>query len=1135
MPFEAPKPTPRQKVTVPTPAATVQSDLSEDEGNANAVASTRKADFVTAAARRPSARDEDLPETPEVFPSQIKATENVVPMSTEETMLSEQYISSTVSIMNAARHPSGVDIPRDEVLPVFAEAAKKLPPTPVPRSKVGSSPKRQENDQEEITLSNLTSSYAEREVGAPVREEIVTCKPVIYSDNTQDAPSPPKVPPPVAPKPSRVSDLPVFGAHTNDGVVEVLSPTFVSPRLIEFVDPSVASPEEQLKCRKFVSSAARMFEEKATEQKPVHNMTKAIRSSLPITSVIQTFSKEGELEAHGGKPINRALMPDREKRKSTSLFTAVTSAGLTKPASLSPLKDIPTSNRVGDAKRALAQKVVENSPPERTPRINSALQPRQSLLKQDWQEEQHVTSPPHVGKAENFDLSFKPPSHSSIHFVHTGDSHEHFPSLFTTAQEATEDGKQPKMVFSSSSLHHCDKKSDSSSSSSSSKLGGSDVLDSTIRKFDDLLSDKLEEEHLTVSNSVSLDLESWNATREAARRKGKKEVTERQDFGLLASETKDIVNSQPTEQKDVAISNTDEISSNGISQMSPTFKKANTEIHDAFADVHSNSVTQDLHQESQVIKEDDAKDIIYRVVKVEIHQCPETLSDLTLQRTVKTDEPQQKMSSLGDGDAKDYPDKKFSTIINDKKDQDVDSNELEAVSEQLYEQHASALVESVLKHALSDVASKKTKDVNNVGTSLASPSLPEEEPPPLPGAPPPPLILRDPANVLITAADLEEILQSSNSEQIPLSEVDRDFTEFDRSPRSNQPVSDTLSEDSGVLDEEDSPTSNVDSSTFELVMTPDEVIASVVPLEESVPPSYQIRQQHSSVPGVADLSGANASKDVSDFLVDSVVDVHTDFSLSAPQMSPLTVDMSLSQISPSSQSTVTGTSQEAAHLSYSSNSEISNLQDSHFPKCSSVPHQVLEVVSPGGASTTGKGVEIDTKDLCKSPSTDKYTGDLTQSSCLNDNTRSNAVKCDQVCDVNSTVADNESFSRSGTASPHKPDIYSNQKQAEELSKTKEDFVEIISPRTLYFLDPSGSLFLQCPASSPVSLSTSMLWQVSSLHPQQLLDLVAKGNEELTSAQLPSSLELKLVAAQSLDGGVLNVDVTQREDYFVQVS
>ncbi|XP_025077068.1 uncharacterized protein LOC112553821 [Pomacea canaliculata] len=322
-------------------------------------------------------------------------------------------------------------------------------------------------------------------------------------------------------------------------------------------------------------------------------------------------------------------------------------------------------------------------------------------------------------------------------------------------------------------------------------LGGSDVLDSTIRKFDDLLSDKLEEEHLTVSNSVSLDLESWNATREAARRKGKKEVTERQDFGLLASETKDIVNSQPAEQKDVAISNTDEISSNGISQMSPTFKKANTEIHDAFADVHSNSVTQDLHQESQVTKEDDAKDIIYRVVKVEIHQCPETLSDLTLQRTVKTDEPQQKMSSLGDGDAKDYPDQKISTIINDKKDQDVDSNELEAVSEQLYEQHASALVESVLKHALSDVASKKTKDVNNVDTSLASPSLPEEEPPPLPGAPPPPLILRDPANVLITAADLEEILQSSNSEQIPLSEVDRDFTEFDRSPRSNQPVSDT--------------------------------------------------------------------------------------------------------------------------------------------------------------------------------------------------------------------------------------------------------------------------------------------------------------------------------------------------------
>jgi hypothetical protein len=98
----------------------------------------------------------------------------------------------------------------------------------------------------------------------------------------------------------------------------------------------------------------------------------------------------------------------------------------------------------------------------------------------------------------------------------------------------------------------------------------------------------------------------------------------------------------------------------------------------------------------------------------------------------------------------------------------------------------------------------------------------------------------------------------------------------------------------------------------------------------------------------------------------------------------------------------------------------------------------------------------------------------------------------------------------------------------------DDSADVVSARQWSILDQSGSLFLQGAENSKVSVQRSLLRQVTSLTPKELADMIEEGNKDLDGARAAKNVSLRVVAIRGLNGRPVTLDVTQREDYFVQV-
>ena len=552
-PASPPKPAPRQRAGVPTSLSSPPSDSSgADEVQDLGQTSPRKdermmtvSEIVAAASKRPSGRDEDLPE-PEPAPVSPKSSGSPRPSSDVDPVAA------------AARSPSGAASPRQE-MPVFEEVAKKVSPVPTPRPRprspvegkedgLGGHLSAKENHHRELTQTE-PESVAEGADGKPeVVAEVVHAHAVTI---TQTAPLPtaalkPKVPPPVAPKPRRTSsvesDKSGSSVHSDESPKDLSSPTLAKSKRRDLADASVPTAEEKAQNRKFVSSAARMFEQKATGNKMTSPLTHPPKSSVSVSSVVKSINREPEPEpastvtmrkiSHASresvKPINSALLPASDRRRSMpSSLTGSSSSTLTKP-SLSLFRNPPS----GSGGRVSALSKPADAESDKGSRLTSALRPRYGvssvtslrsvIASRERKEETEPASPPTVGKSGDprvtstqSDVTLR--SRSSAHDSHDFSSR----SKHASWSPQTDDAHSPKLIFtSSSSLYHSDRNSSPSSPSSSWRSDKSDTLESTMKKFDDLLSDKhtfdSDEELPRVSNNVSFDLLKSKSARKVA-------------------------------------------------------------------------------------------------------------------------------------------------------------------------------------------------------------------------------------------------------------------------------------------------------------------------------------------------------------------------------------------------------------------------------------------------------------------------------------------------------------------------------------------------------------------------------------------------------------------------------------------
>ena len=632
-PVSPPKPAPRQRAGTPTSLSTPRSDSSADDVEDAGQTLPRKAErkmtaseIVAAASRRPSGRGEDLPQPAPVSPrSEVLQKEAGGDSSSGSPRPPPSSLSSSSSstlgvdpVVAAARSPRGVASPREEVLPVFVETVKKVSPVATPRTRPRSPAEgseglhtpRENHHHDDHHHHHQEPAKTEPESQVEGKPEEVVAE-VVHAHAvtiTQTAPPPPaaaaskaKVPPPVAPKPRRTSsvssDKSASSAHSDESPKDLPSPTLVSSKLRDFADAGVPTAEEQAQNRKFVSSAARMFERKASESKPVSPLAHGpAKSSVSVSSVVRSFNRDpdpaepsgrsggvtmrkislgvgGGGGADGGRSINSALRPASERRKSMpSSFTgsATPSLSLTKPSHLlSQYRNNPPSS--GRGAPAWSRSEDSDAQPENAPRFSLALRPRQhgvsaaaasasssssnsysssahnttslrSVLaskehkqveEQEEEEEEEneealkPATPPAVGKiaespkvsSARSDVTLR--SRSSVHDSHdasTSRSHKHA----SWSPQSADDLHSHKMIFTSTALHHHSDRygsptspaspfsSPSSSSSAPWRSDQSDNLESTMKKFDDLLSDKhtfdSDDELPTVSNSVSFDL-----------------------------------------------------------------------------------------------------------------------------------------------------------------------------------------------------------------------------------------------------------------------------------------------------------------------------------------------------------------------------------------------------------------------------------------------------------------------------------------------------------------------------------------------------------------------------------------------------------------------------------------------------
>ncbi|XP_070182123.1 mucin-2-like [Littorina saxatilis] len=299
-PTSPPRPTPRQRGNVPTSLSTPRNDSSADESQDAGEFSPRKAEHkmtaseaVAAASRRPSGRNGDLPQPQPLSPK--SAAPQREEGSSSSTSSSPRVSSNVDPFLASARSPSGAMSPRDEELPVFVEAAKKVSPVPTPRPKPRLSSDGKQ-DEQDGSLSPRHNGHESPKPATRVKEELAEKQPevvpvivhahavtVINAAPPPAVASKPKIPPPVAPKPKRTSsmgsDKSGSSAQSDETPKDLPSPTLVASKLRDFADANAPTAKEQAQNRKVVSSAARMFEQKAAESKPVSPLTKPTKSS----------------------------------------------------------------------------------------------------------------------------------------------------------------------------------------------------------------------------------------------------------------------------------------------------------------------------------------------------------------------------------------------------------------------------------------------------------------------------------------------------------------------------------------------------------------------------------------------------------------------------------------------------------------------------------------------------------------------------------------------------------------------------------------------------------------------------------------------------------------------------------------
>ncbi|XP_076465842.1 uncharacterized protein LOC143297395 [Babylonia areolata] len=537
-----PKPTPRQRV-LPTSLSTTPKGSPRAE-EPPAEVTPRKperpltvSELVAAASRRPSGRDDDLPQPP---PPPVSPPPEVTEKDEGkfQESSSKHPASDLDPVLKVSRTASGHGGDLEDV-PVFAAAAKNLGPVPSPRVTSTSS----SGDLQDSMDTALTSrGHAEDVAVKKPEERSAAVQEVVQAQSSHvshAAPSPPvaaksaKVPPPVAPKPKRTSsvnsDKSYSSGHSDDAPKDLPSPTLVSSKLKDFADPGPPASEDPAQSRKFVSSAARMFERKATEVKPVSPLTRPTKSSRPVSSVVSSFNRAqdsepsgksevvmrrvsvgvggggGVTEGEGGKRLNSALLPPGERRRSTPVqFSGTPSSSsslqLTKPSSLSHLRH---PHQQTPARGGPAPWQDGEDRDKASPRLPSSLRPRQGpsslrsvIASREQREDRGGTD---KDAADTSDVTYRSQPSSAREVT----SRKH-----ASWSPQSGDTHTPRMIFTSSSLHHSPRYGSSSTSSTTTEHP--EHLESTMKKFDDLLSDKhtfdSDEELPKVSNSVSLDL-----------------------------------------------------------------------------------------------------------------------------------------------------------------------------------------------------------------------------------------------------------------------------------------------------------------------------------------------------------------------------------------------------------------------------------------------------------------------------------------------------------------------------------------------------------------------------------------------------------------------------------------------------
>jgi hypothetical protein len=322
-----PAPKPRATPTSLSSNSTPRSDVSGNDASPRLQeASPRKAErrmtaneIVAAASKRPSARDDDFPEPSPVSPN--GDDDVMLPNDSSRTSRTSSSSSGTVDpVIAASRSPSGVTSPRDELLPVFAEAAKKqqrrVSPIPTPRAKPRSSSSASEGSKEMNGSLSPRSPRSPKENGTTSQSarqdkdvsgmknaahentqemavvEVVHASAVTITEAAPPSPandsspkSASKKPPPVAPKPKRTPSDASDSSTQSSEPKNLPSPTMVASKLRDFADASAPTMEEQAANRQRVSSAARMFEQKATDS--------AKTNKVSNTLCLQTMHEKG--------------------------------------------------------------------------------------------------------------------------------------------------------------------------------------------------------------------------------------------------------------------------------------------------------------------------------------------------------------------------------------------------------------------------------------------------------------------------------------------------------------------------------------------------------------------------------------------------------------------------------------------------------------------------------------------------------------------------------------------------------------------------------------------------------------------------------------------------------------------------